>query len=94
MGEITVFTCDACGYESGAIRWGAGSEDPRQRFLPALCRLCHNIVEVNLTGRDVLIETFNCETCGEPVHFFQRSDTFICPRCGEPDMRVLQKDYW
>ena len=94
MGETTVFACPACGYESGPIRWGAGSVNTTIRFLPALCRHCRDIVEVELTGRDVLVESFNCLACGEAVSFFQRADTFICPRCGAPGLRVLQQGYW
>lgn len=94
MGETTVFSCDSCGYRTAEIRWGAGSVDPRIRFLPALCRRCREIVEIDLTGRDILIETFTCPACSGQVAFFDQAQTFVCPRCGAPDLRLKQCNYW
>lgn len=94
MGETTVFECSACGYRSGEVRWGVASGDARIRFMAALCRKCQDIVGVELTGRDVLFETFACPGCGSPVAFLQKSETIACPRCAAPNMRIRQKGYW
>lgn len=69
-------------------------KDPTIRFLPALCRTCKDIIEVELTGRDVLIETFTCSGCGSAITFFSRAESFHCPACGAPDMVVHQEGYW
>ena len=94
MGETTIFECSACGYQSGEVRWGAGSMDARIRFLPALCHTCRDIVEIELTGRDVLVETFSCPACHAPATFFSRGESFRCPRCDAADLKIHQKGYW
>lgn len=94
MGEYTTFTCSGCGYRAQRIRWGAGQADPRIRFLPALCTRCRNIIEVELTGRDVLVETFYCGKCSSPVLFFEKGESHECPRCKAPNLGIEQKGYW
>lgn len=94
MGEYSVFECRKCGYKSKQIRWGVGQDDPRFRFLPAHCSQCREIVEVDLTGHDVLIDTFTHSECGTQVLFFQKDQSYACPKCNAPDVRILQKGYW
>lgn len=94
MGELTVFQCRKCGYETPEIRWGVGQNDPRLRLMPGLCVTCHEIVEVDLTGRDILVEKFTHDACGSAVFFFKKGESYECPRCGAPDMRILQLGYW
>ncbi|MHB1361129.1 MAG: hypothetical protein ACYCW5_00830 [Thermoleophilia bacterium] len=94
MGETSIFECGACGYKSGHIRWGVGENDSSKRFLPGVCRHCREIVEIDLTGHDVLIEHFTCSKCGRPVFFFEKAETFECPRCGAPNLRITQEKYW
>lgn len=94
MGEFTTFECGACGYRAEHIRWGAGQLDPRTRFLPAVCHHCQKIIEVELTGRDILIEEFTCPDCGHAVFFFEKGDSYKCPRCQTPDLGISQEGYW
>lgn len=94
MGETSIFLCEACGYDSGKIRWGVGEDDPALRFLPGVCHHCRELIEVDLSGHDILIETFTCATCGRPVFFFERAESYDCPRCGAPNLRIKQLDYW
>jgi len=68
--------------------------DATIRFLPALCRNCKDIVEIELTRRDLLVENFTCPACDGTIFFFERAESFTCPRCGAPDMSVLQHGYW
>ena len=94
MGELTTFECSKCGYRAANVRWGAGQMDARVRFLPAHCMNCKKIVEVELTGRDILIEEFTCPGCGHPVFFFEKGESYRCPACGEPGMAIHQEGYW
>lgn len=94
VGEYTTFSCDSCGYRVERIRWGVGLTDPRQRLLPALCPECRTIVEVDLTGRDVLIEEFRCGVCGVLVSFFEKGRSYHCPECQAPDLKIRQEGYW
>lgn len=94
MGEYTTFSCDSCGYRVERLRWGVGQNDSRQRLLPALCRECRTIVEVDLTGRDVLIDEFRCDICGAAVSFFEKGQSYCCPKCQAPDLKIRQEGYW
>lgn len=94
LGEYTTFSCSACGYSAEHIRWGVGVTDPRVRFLPGRCDRCREIIEVELTGRDPLIEEFRCRRCNSLIFFFEKGQSYGCPRCGTPNLRILQLDYW
>lgn len=94
MGEYTVFECRDCGYRSEKIRWGVGSNDPRRRFLAAHCPSCAIFTEVDLTGRDILVERFCCSRCGSAVTFTEHVETYECPRCNSSNMLLHQEGYW
>jgi ribosomal protein L37E len=94
LGETSTFECSACGYKSSRIRWGVGESDPHLRFLPGVCHHCQELVEVDLTGRDILIEEFTCSRCGRPVFFFEKAESYNCPRCKAPNVRIKQGNYW
>ena len=94
MGENSIFECRSCGYKTPIVRWGVSVNDPRQRFMPALCLHCAAIIEVDLTGRDILVERFTCPDCGSGIIFFERSQSYNCPRCQAPDLTINQEGYW
>ncbi|GAB4242946.1 MAG: hypothetical protein Kow00129_01730 [Thermoleophilia bacterium] len=95
MGEWTSFSCTSCGYESGSIRWGAGMLDPRIRFLPAECSHCREYVEIDLTGADLVVDTFCCPQCESEVFFVDKKDSYRCPQCGAENVRLSQgQGYW
>lgn len=94
MGEYTEFRCRVCGYHTEKVRWGAGQNDARIRFLPAFCYKCRNIVEVELTGRDVLMEKFTCSNCESQVFFLKKGKAYDCPRCGATNLQIVQEGYW
>lgn len=94
MGEYTTFACSSCGYRVERIRWGVGLNDPRVRLLPALCPECHTIIEVELTGRDLLVDEFRCELCQALVSFFEKGQSYRCPKCQAPDLAIRQEGYW
>lgn len=95
MGESTTFHCGSCGYESAPIRWGVSMQDPRRRFMPAFCHTCHEYVEVDLTGADLLVDEFNCGRCGSHVFFVDKSESYSCPRCGIVGVHMCQgPSYW
>ena len=67
MGEYTTFVCRECGYTADKIRWGVSANDPRKRFMPAVCVECKALTEVDLTGADILVDEFHCLTCGSQL---------------------------
>ena len=95
MGEWTTFHCDACGYESQEIRWGVSVADPRRRFMPAQCMSCKTYVEVDLTGADLCVDEFLCQTCGAEVSFIDKATSYGCPKCGNANVKLRQgASYW
>jgi hypothetical protein len=95
VGESTTFHCEACGYESGSIRWGVSVQDPRRRFMPGHCLSCKDYVEVDLTGADLLTDEFLCQECGSEVFFIEEAESYCCPRCGAPGVHMRQGPaYW
>jgi predicted RNA-binding Zn-ribbon protein involved in translation (DUF1610 family) len=94
MGEYTSFVCKECGYKAEQIRWGVSAYDPRIRFMPAYCVECGIIVEVDLTGADMMIDEFNCAKCGAELFFLDRGTSYTCPKCKAGDMKMEQGEYW
>jgi Zn finger protein HypA/HybF involved in hydrogenase expression len=94
MGEYTTFTCRSCGYRAERIRWGVSTNDPRQRCMPAYCIECGTIVEVDLTGADLMIDEFTCLKCGRELFFLEKAASYTCPKCKAHDMQLEQGDYW
>ena len=79
MGEYTTFTCRECGYSAERIRWGVSVNDPRQRFMPAYCIECGTIVEVDLTGADLMVDEFTCLKCGSELFFLEKARVLHLP---------------
>jgi predicted RNA-binding Zn-ribbon protein involved in translation (DUF1610 family) len=94
MGEYSIFECSSCGYRSARIRWGVGENDQSMRFLVGICHHCRELVEIDLTKRDIMVDTFTCQECDSPVFFFEKAESYDCPRCGAPNMRIKQDGYW
>jgi predicted RNA-binding Zn-ribbon protein involved in translation (DUF1610 family) len=94
MGEYTTFTCRKCGYSAERVRWGVSVSDPRQRFMPAYCIECGTIVEVDLTGADLMVDEFTCLRCGRELFFLEKAASYTCPKCKAHDMLLKQGDYW
>ena len=94
MGEYTTFECRQCGYTAERIRWGVSAYDPRQRFMPGYCVECGAIVEVDLTGADLLIDEFRCVVCGCELAFLDKASSYACPKCKAEDMMLHQGEYW
>ena len=79
MGEYTTFVCRECGYTADNIRWGVSVNDPRKRFMPAVCVECKAIAEVDLTGADILVDEFHCLTCGSQLFFLEKATRTPAP---------------
>jgi predicted RNA-binding Zn-ribbon protein involved in translation (DUF1610 family) len=94
MGEYTTFVCRDCGYTAERIRWGVSMSDPRIRFMPAYCVECGTIVEVDLTGADLMIDEFPCVKCGSELFFLDKAASYTCPKCKAHDMKMEQGEYW
>lgn len=95
MGESTTFYCEACGYASRQVRWGVSVLDPRRRYMPGRCPQCATYVEVDLTGADILVDSFTCPFCGSDVFFVEKGESYGCPKCGRPDVKMRQgPSYW
>jgi len=94
MGEYTTFVCRQCGYTAERIRWGVSMRDPRIRFMPAFCVECKEIVEVDLTGADIMVDEFRCVKCGSELFFLEKAASYTCPKCKAHDMQLIQGEYW
>ena len=94
MGEYTTFVCRECGYTADRIRWGVSVNDPRKRFMPAICVECKTIAEVDLTGADIMVDEFNCLKCGSQLFFLEKAQSYVCPKCKAKDMKLVQGEYW
>jgi DNA-directed RNA polymerase subunit RPC12/RpoP len=94
MGEYTTFVCRECGYTADRIRWGVSVNDPRKRFMPAMCVECKTIAEVDLTGADIMCDEFPCLKCGAEMFFLEKAQSYVCPKCKAKDMKLIQGEYW
>jgi predicted Zn-ribbon and HTH transcriptional regulator len=94
MGEYTTFVCRDCGYTAERVRWGVSVTDPRVRFMPAYCVECGAIVEVDLTGADLIVDEFTCVKCGCELFFLDKAQSYTCPKCKAHDMKMEQGEYW
>ena len=94
MGEYTTFSCRSCGYSTERVRGGVSTSDPRQRFMPAYCIECATIVEVDLTGADLIMDEFTCLKCGCELFFLEKAASYTCPQCKAHDLLLTQGEYW
>ena len=94
MGEYTTFMCRECGYTADRIRWGVSVNDPRKRFMPAMCVECKAIAEVDLTGADIMIDEFNCLKCGSQLFFLEKAHVVHLPEVQGQRHEAMQGEYW
>ena len=95
MGEYTTFVCRECGYTADNVRWGVSANDPRKRFMPAVCVHCKEITSVDLTGADIMVDEFHCSTCDSQLFFLEKAQSYTCPKCKAKDMQLIQGgEYW
>ena len=95
MGEYTTFVCRECGYTADSVRWGVSVNDPRKRFMPAVCVTCKTIASVDLTGADIMVDEFHCADCGHQLFFLEKAHSYTCPKCKAKDMQLIQGgEYW
>jgi Zn finger protein HypA/HybF involved in hydrogenase expression len=95
MGEYTTFVCRECGYTADNVRWGVSANDPRKRFMPAVCVQCKEITSVDLTGADIMVDEFHCSACDCQLFFLEKAQSYVCPKCKAKDMQLIQGgEYW